>query len=340
MKKINFGIWIPTGTEGLMYPIPFAKARDNIRLSQKAEEFGFDSVWGNDHISTQHYVRDEFPSPPNYYAPLLVLAAIAENTKKIRVATALLVVPFRHPVIIAKELATLDRLTNGRIIIGVGIGAYREEFEAMTGEKSKKVNRGRYLDECLEVLHKIFTEDVVTYRGEYLDIQSLQSYPKPVQKPFPFYIGGNSPQGRERTARFGTGWLPAFLTSQEIKSAVEEIRGYCQKIGREFKDFDIAPQFGVAIGKTHEEAMAKFKRSQVYKHFVSLSKSTMKNQDIGLVAERHLIGSPDQILERIAEFTEAGVTTFSALLFADNTVDEFIESMHFFSETVIKKLRQ
>lgn len=339
MKKINFGIGIPTGTEGLMYPIPFAKARDNIRLSRKAEEFGFDSVWGNDHVSTQHYVRDEFPAPPNYYAPLLVLAAIAENTKKIKVATALLVFPFRHPVVMAKELATLDQLTNGRIIIGAGIGAYREEFEAMNGEKSKKVNRGRYLDESLEVVQKIFKEDVVTYKGEYFDIQNLQSFPKPVQKPFPFYIGGNSPQGRERTAKFGTGWLPAFLTAPEIKKAVEEIRGYCEKSGREFRDFDIAPQFGVSIAKTPEEAMAKFKRSQVYKHSVSLGKSTMKNQDLSLVAERHLIGSPDRILERIAEFTAAGVTTFSALLFADNTVDEFIESMQFFSEAVIQKLR-
>ena len=339
MKRINFGIGIPTGTEGLMYPIPFAQARDNIRLSQKAEEFGFDSVWGNDHISTQHYVRDEFPAPPNYYAPLLVLAAIAENTKKIRVATALLVVPFRHPVIIAKELATLDRLTNGRITIGVGIGAYREEFEAMTGEKSKKVNRGRYLDECLEILHKIFIEDVVTHKGEYFDIQSLQSYPKPVQKPFPFYVGGNSPQGRERAARFGTGWLPAFLTPKEIKKAVEEIRGYCEKSGRDFKDIDIAPQMAVSIGKTGEEAITRFKKSQLHHHFESLKKSTLKNQDTGLIAERNLIGSPGQILEKIDEFTEAGVTTFSALLFAANTVEEFIEAMHFFSETVMKKLR-
>jgi hypothetical protein len=76
----------------------------------------------NDHISTQHYVRQEFKRPPNYYAPLITLASIAENTRQIKVATALLVVPFRHPVLIAKELATLDHLTNGRLLVGVGIG--------------------------------------------------------------------------------------------------------------------------------------------------------------------------------------------------------------------------
>ncbi len=338
MKKINFGVGIPPGTEGLMYPIPFAKARDNIRISQKAEEFGFDSVWGNDHVSTQHYVRKEFPKPQNYYAPLLILTAIAENTKRIKVATALLVVPFRHPVNIAKELTTLDHLTDGRLLVGVGIGAYREEFEAMNGEKAKAVKRGDYLDECLTVLHKIFREDVVTHKGEYFDIQSLQSYPKPLQNPFPFYIGGNSPQGWERTARFATGWLPAVLTPGEIKKACDAIRSYCDTYQRDFNQIDIAPQMGVSIGKTQEEAIAKFKRSQLNKHLESLKKSTLKNQDPGQIAERNLIGSPQQILDQIGAFIKAGVTTFSALLFAVNTVDEFIESMQFFAEEVIRKI--
>lgn len=339
MKKIQFGIGIPTGTEGLMYPIPFAQARDNILLSQKAEEFGFDSVWGNDHVSTQHYVRKEFSRPPNYYAPLIVLAAIAENTRKIKVATALLVVPFRHPVNIAKELVTLDHLTQGRILIGVGIGAYREEFEAMQGEKAKGIKRGEYLDECLTVLHRIFNEDVVTHKGTYFDIQSLQSYPKPLQKPFPFYIGGNSPQGWERTARFATGWLPAVLTPGEIRKACDAIRSYCDQSHRDFHSLDIAPQMGVSIGKTQEEAIAKFKRSQVYKHLESLKKSTLKNQDPGQIAERNLIGSPQQILDQIEQFIQAGVTTFSALLFAVSTIQEFIESMQFFAEEVIRKVK-
>jgi alkanesulfonate monooxygenase SsuD/methylene tetrahydromethanopterin reductase-like flavin-dependent oxidoreductase (luciferase family) len=255
MKKIQFGIGIPTGTEGLMYPIPFAKARDNIRLSQAAERFGFDSVWGNDHISTQHYVRQEFKRPPNYYAPLITLASIAENTRQIKVATALLVVPFRHPVLIAKELATLDHLANGRLLVGVGIGAYREEFEAMSGEKSKSV------------------------------------------------------------------------------------RAHCEKYGRIFNNLDIAPQMSVSIGRTQEEAAEKFKRSQLYNHFESLKKSTFKNQDTGMIAQRNLIGNPEQILAKIDEFTKAGVTTFSALLFAVNTIEEKIESMQFFAEEVIKKLR-
>lgn len=337
MSKINFGVGIPTGTEGLMFPVPFAKVRDNIRISKAAEDLGFDSVWGNDHVTTQRYVREEFDQPPNYYAPLITLAAIAENTERIKLATALLVVPFRNPVMIAKELATLDNLSNGRLLVGVGIGAYREEFVTMFGDEAANMHRGNMLDESLTILDKIFKEDTVSYKGKYFDVKDVQSYPKPVHTPFPFYIGGNSVKGRERVAKFGTGWLPAVLTPEEVKEGVADIQQHCEQIGRDDWDIDIAPQLAVSIGKTHEEAMATFKKSQMYKHLESLKQSTLKNQDTSAYEERNLIGTPDEICEQVEKYRKAGTTTLSALIFANNTVDEMIESMQFFSEEVISK---
>ena len=125
-RKLEFGVGIPTGTEGLMYPIPFVEdIRDNIRIAEKAEELGYDSVWGNDHIATQQYVVEDFGQAPNYFAPLITLAAIGEHTKHLKLATALLVLPFRQPGILAKELASLDRLCGGRLMLGVGMGAYQ-----------------------------------------------------------------------------------------------------------------------------------------------------------------------------------------------------------------------
>ena len=122
--KANFGLGIATGTEGLMYPIPYSSARDVVDLSVYAEKLGFHSVWGNDHITTQNYVREEFDNkPPRYYAPLLELAAIAERTTTLKLATALLVIPFRNPLVMAKEIATLDQLSGGRVMLGVGLGA-------------------------------------------------------------------------------------------------------------------------------------------------------------------------------------------------------------------------
>ena len=336
---MKFGIGIPTGTEGLMYPIPFAHVRDNIKMAKAAEKLGFDSVWGNDHVSTQHYVSEEFGCAPNYYAPLITLAAIAENTTTLKVATALLVFPFRNPAIIAKELATLDQLSGGRTIIGVGIGAYREEFEAMEGAAAQGVNRGEMLDESLEMVARLFKEERVTMKGKYFDLQGVQSYPKPVQDPFPFYIGGNNPNGRRRVAKYGTGWLPAVLTPGEIKAGVEDIARLCEAEGRDIKDIDIAPQLSISIARTKEEACKKFERSQLYKHLVSLKKSTLKDQDASNYMERNLIGTPDEISEQIQKYKEAGVTTCSAMLFAANTVDSFIEDMQLFSEEVMPNFK-
>lgn len=338
-RRPQFGIGIPTGTEGLMYPIPFAQATDNIRLAQAAEQMGYDSVWGNDHVSTQHYVRDEFPTPPNYYAPLITLAAVAAATKRIKLGTALLVAPFRHPVVIAKEVATLDQLSGGRVLLGIGIGAYREEFEAMYGvAAAKRVNRGAFLDETLACLELLWRDSNASYTGKYFTLESVQSYPKPVQQPVPVYIGGNSPEGLRRCARYGQGWLPAVLSPAEVRKGVAEIGRYLEENGRKDATIDIAPQLVVSIGRTHEEAVARFEKAQVHKHLVSLKKSTLKGQQSGTLLDRSLIGTPAEIRAKVQEYVEAGVTTFSAMLFADNTVEEFMESMQSFAEDVIQQV--
>ncbi|MCI6967079.1 TIGR03619 family F420-dependent LLM class oxidoreductase [bacterium] len=333
-KKVNFGLGIATGTEGLMYPIPYASVREVVDISILAEKLGFDSVWGNDHITTQQYVYDEFGQQPRYYAPLLTLAAIAEHTTTLKLATALLVIPFRNPAIVAKELSTLDHLSNGRLLVGVGLGAYREEFEAEFGDKAKDMVRGKLFDESISMIHRIFTEEKVSQTGTYFDLKNIQSFPKPVQSFFPFYFGGNSEKGLDRTVRYGRGWLPFDLTVDEIAAGVTKLREKCEAAGREY-DIDVAPQFCISIGRTHEEACKKFEQSQVYKHTISLEQSTLKGKKASDYTERNLVGSPDEIIERIEAYRAAGVTTFSAMIFANNTIEDTREDMQFFSETVI-----
>ena len=334
-KKIKFGLAIPTGTEGLMVNLPYASARDVVELSVFAEKIGLDSVWGNDHIHSQKYVLKEFGASPRYYSPLLELAAIAERTTKLEVCTALLVAPFRQPAVMAKELITLDHLSNGRVKIGIGLGAYREEFEAEFGKAAAHMVRGKMLDESLEIMTRLFKEEYVTYNGEYFNVQELQTYPKPVQMPFPFYIGGNSDNSFRRVAKFGTGWLPAILTVDEIRYGVQGVQAACEKAGRSLDEIDIAPQFGISVCKTHEEALEKFQNSQLYRHGISLAQSTMKGRDATNYAARNLVGSVDEVIERIQQYIDAGVTHFSALTFVDKDIERTKESMQFFAEEVL-----
>jgi probable F420-dependent oxidoreductase len=337
MKKIKFGLQIPTGVEGLMYPIPFfLDARDNIKISIMAEKLGYDSVWGNDHIITQAYVKQRFNNPPKYFSPLITLASVAENTSKIKIGTAILVLPFQNPLIVAKELSTLDHLSNGRLIVGVGIGAYREEFESLYGQKAKNINRGEMLDESLEIICRIFENDTVTYKGKYFDIVEAQSYPKPIQNPFPFYIGGNSTNGMKRAGKYGSGWLPGGLTPEEIKAGIKRIKIYCDSFGRKEQNIEIAPQLICSISNTFEKADKKYRESQLYIHRASLQKSTHKGRDVSKYENMTLIGSPTEICEQIQNYIDVGVTAISSMLFVSNNIGEFIDSMHFFAEDVIK----
>ena len=337
-RKISFGVGIPTGEEGLMYPIPFAGARDNIHIAQKAEAWGFDSVWGNDHILTQQYVRQESGRAPMYFSPLVTLSAVAEATTCIKVATALLVAPFRHPVMAAKEIATLDHLSGGRAIIGVGIGAYIEEFRNMNGSRVTDYNRGEMLDESLEAMRLLWKGELCSFKGKYYEFNDVESFPTPVQSTLPIYIGGNSERGRKRVVEYGNGWLPACMPVDHIKVGLNEIREYAAKKGRDVSDLEVAPQFFVYLGKTQEEAERKFAQTQMHKHLVSLKNTTLKNQQQKFT-EIALIGSVEHVRERVAQYVEAGVTTFSAMLFSTNTKEDLLDMMQLFAEEIIPDYR-
>lgn len=330
---MKFGLGVPTGTEGMMYPVPYADPVQAVELAVEAERLGFDSVWGNDHISTQRYVRDEFDDPPRFYDPMSYMSYVAARTTTLRLASAIMVMPFRHPVVAAKQLATLDQLSGGRVICGVGIGAYREEFEAMWPDRS--MHRGRFAVEYIEALTRLFTQRRASFEGEYLRFDDVESFPKPAQAPMPILSGGNAPGVRRRAALQCNGWIPACLSPAEMATGLAEIRRLAEESSRALDGFDVAPQLSVSMGATREEALARFNRSQLASHMRSLAKTTLKGQQDGDVVDRNLIGTADDIVEQVTRYAESGVTTLSALLFACNTVDETLESMREFAETVI-----
>ena len=331
---MRYGLGVPTGTEGLMYPVPYADALQAVELAVEAERLGFESVWGNDHITTQRYVRAEFEQSPRYYDPFTYLAFVAARTTRIRLATAIMVLPFRHPVVAAKQLATLDQLSGGRVVAGVGIGAYREEFEAL--HPGQELHRGEHAEEALQALTRLFTEHRTSFDGKWVRFEDVECSPKPEQATLPLLSGGNAPACRRRAALYGHGWLPACLTPAEAAAGRADIEAQAADAGRALPaDFEVAVQMAVSIGRTHEEAEARFERSQLANHMRSLSGATLKDQGTGGFAERNLIGTVEEVRERVAGYAEAGVDTMAALLFAADTVPETLEMMAGFSENVI-----
>src|SRR5690606_771327 len=187
---------------------PFAGPADLIRQARRCEELGYHSVWGNDHITTQNYVRELYPdTPPNFYEPLITLAAIGAATTTLKLGTALTVLPVREPVYLAKQALTLDQMSGGRFIMAVGLGAYREEFLAWGGSRVKGARRGDMMDEGLEALRLLFTEPRASFDGKYYSFKDVEMFPKSVAQPFPLYVGGHNMEALDRAARYGQGWL-------------------------------------------------------------------------------------------------------------------------------------
>src|SRR5262245_65046421 len=159
-----------------------------VGLAERAEGLGFDSVWTHDHVFNVAHVFQRIGGRP-YYEPLTLLSYVAARTTRVRLGTSVLVLPYHNPVRLAKTAATLDVLSGGRLILGVGVGAVENEMEAM-GTPFKA--RGAFTDEAIDVMRVLWREDDPRFTGKYSRFAGMKFSPKPTQNPIPIVIGGIS----------------------------------------------------------------------------------------------------------------------------------------------------
>ena len=265
------------------------------------------------------------------------MPTFAAHTTTLRMGTGILVTPMRRDiVVVAKQIATLDHLSKGRFYLGVGVGAYREEFEALA--PGHKTHRGDMVEESVQALQLLFRERNASWDGTYYQFKDVEMYPKPLQDPIPVYFGGNNPNAARRAALYGQGWLPAGMPAHQLRERVESIHTLAAENGRTGADIDIAPQLITYISQTHEEAIERFYKSQIYQHLVSLKKSTLKDQADMKFEDANLIGTPDELIEKIVKLQEAGVTHLCGTYFTANSVAELKDQMQFFAEAVVPAL--
>lgn len=330
-------VGFPTGMEGLTYPIPFSETEALLAIAQHAEALGYHSIWGNDHMTTQHYVQEEFGRPPRFWEILLTYAWLASQTRSLRFGTGILVLPMRRDIVVtAKQLITLDHLSGGRLELGVGVGAYREEFEALLPDDKR--HRGSIVEEGVRALRLLFTEDRASFDGAFYRFRDVQLYPKPLQKKVPIYFGGNNVNQLRRTATLGDGWLPAGLPLERIAADIVQLRQLCEAEGRDFSDIAVAPQYIAFVDHDHDRAVERFSRSQMHKHLVSLTRSTLKEQAGISMVDANLVGTPAEVVEKCLALKAAGVTHLLGLYFAVNTVAELLDQMSLFAEEVMPHL--
>lgn len=200
------------------------------RLGVRAEDLGFDSVWVNHHVLNVGYVKDRLGERP-YHDALVLLTWLASKTSRVSLGTSVLVMPYLHPMVLAKQLATLDHLSNGRLVIGLGTGSLPEENAAMGVPYE---SRGKYCNEFVEVLRMLWTKKQATYNGEFFQFDDIISSPKPLQTPHPpLVIGGNRPPALRRAARLGDGWHPMNCSPNGVRERLKTIHSEVERNQRE-----------------------------------------------------------------------------------------------------------
>ncbi|MBV9248918.1 MAG: TIGR03619 family F420-dependent LLM class oxidoreductase [Acetobacteraceae bacterium] len=189
------------------------------RYAVQAEELGLDDVWVSEHIIVP---RAQFPRSPLFYDPVVTLTWVAAVTQRVRLGTSVLVLPMRHPLPLAKELATLQNLSNGRLILGAGVGWLAPEFAALGVPFAE---RGRRMDEGIAMMRAVWTQDPVTFPAKYIpaEINGLTMTPQP-KVPIPLWIGGSSKAALRRTIRIADGWHGSQHTPEQAAPVVRRLR--------------------------------------------------------------------------------------------------------------------
>src|ERR1700720_1367751 len=209
-------------------------------VARAAEAAGFESLWTGEHIVLPD--PQVPPSPVPADAPFIdtavALAFIAAHTRTIRLGTGIIILPQRNPVVLAKELASLDVLSNGRLTLGLGIGYLKPEFDAIGAPFDHK---GPRTEEFLAAMIALWTMEKPEYRGRFVSFGGVNAMPRPVQKPHPEVVfGGHTKDAYSRAARLAKGWFGFALDLDGTAKCIEGLRNACKDAGRPFEDLEVS----------------------------------------------------------------------------------------------------
>jgi|TARA_B100001245_G_scaffold234991_1_gene221784 probable F420-dependent oxidoreductase len=296
-------------------------------IARKGEEFGFDTLLTGDHILVPKNISSVYPYTEGGEFPgsgsgesmeqITLLSYIAGQTSKIRLVTSVLIVPHRNPLIAAKSLATLDLLSGGRLVVGVGVGWMREEFQALGLPPFEE--RGAVTDEYIRAFKVLWTEDDPHFQGKYISFDDISFLPKPVQKPHPpIWVGGESRPALRRTAELADGWYPLgsnptfpMGTPEQLKAGLERLAVYAERFGRD-------PSTIETIYRTHQFELLKQAAGPDRLPFV---------------------GDADQIAGDIRQYQDMGVTSMIwDFLRQTDDLDSMLGLMEDFSTQVWPKV--
>ncbi len=219
------------------------------RIAQAAEAAGFESVWTGEHVVLPDPQAPPSPLPPLYplLDPAIALAFIAAHTKKVKLGTGIIILPQRNPLVLAKELASVDVVSNGRLIFGLGIGYLKAEFDALGAPFAQKGPRSM---DYVQAMKEIWTQEKPAYAGKFVSFHDIQSRPQPVQKPHPpIVIGGHTKEAYQRAVQYGNGWYGFALDVEATTKCLAGLKEAATQVQRpaELGELEISITPGPAL---------------------------------------------------------------------------------------------
>ena len=230
---------------GTSVPLP-AYTIDPAVMAKKSEDLGFESIWYAEHAAVPVHSDSPFPATggeipwtySHFTDPYIALARASGATSKIMLGTGITLVPERNPLLLAKEIASLDRFSGGRFLFGIGTGWLKEETEMMGGDFEHRWTQTR---EAIEVMKELWTKEEAEYHGRYFDFPLVKSYPKPLQKPYPpIILGGMAKNVLRRVVAHADGWLPNRVTPADVEESRKKLDAMAAEAGRDPKSITIS----------------------------------------------------------------------------------------------------
>lgn len=273
---------------------PQASPENLIKVAGRAEELGYDSVWVLERLLWPLNPKEPYPAVPDgrlpetyqtVFDPIETLTFVAAHTKKVQLGTSVIVLPYHTPIQLARRIATLDVLSAGRVLLGVGVGWSHDEFEAV-GTPFER--RGARSDEFLRAMIELWTKDPVKFDGEFYHIPESKVGPKPIQKPHPpIYVAGFGQYTFDRAVKFGNGWNPAGVPSFEwMEGMIKQLRETAERAGR--RDMEVVLRAFTMVFKQSRGG----ERSPMVGTLDELREDIQRLREMGVT---HLIQSPPAI---------------------------------------------
>ncbi len=269
-----------------MVEFPFEDVGSLWQWVDLCEDGGIDAIWHCDRLIARE----------PYMEVMTFLAALAGRTERLRLGMDVVVVPFRDPLVLAKQCATIDYLSGGRLCAGFGVGPATVPEWSATGRPTTA--RGARTDEALLLMRRLWSEESVTHEGRFFHYENATITPRPVQQPLPIWIGGRSDAAVRRIAQIGSGWFSGLATAAQIAPVIDAIGRACEAAGRPFPAENYGADFAVHIGDSDDAAV---------RHNIEALRGFTTQAPEEFIA----VGSVEDVVARIEAFRAVGVRTFA-----------------------------